>query len=56
MRAPDVPEPTVAKVVFREPQRYVPHFVRWEMLRLSACKGDIATPHSEKRVDRRGTG
>jgi hypothetical protein len=24
------------------------------MLRLSACKGDIATPHSEKRVDRRG--
>lgn len=24
------------------------------MLRLSACKDDIATPHSEKRVDRRG--
>ena len=24
------------------------------MLRLSACKDDTATPHSEKRVDRRG--
>ena len=49
-----LPELKFAKIAFGEPQCYVPHFARWEMMRLSACKDDIATPHSEKRVDRRG--